>query len=144
MSDQNVVDFDPKSVAFYLRRKHPHKTAEHVAAAIDVPVETARQWLRGASTPNVVATLALVGAYGPELLAAALPSLPAWAARSLIAERRRVAMAELDRLNERLGELDHEVSLDGPEPSRLGRVVGGRVRDDLRPLRDRVADAAGG
>ncbi|MDE2106603.1 MAG: helix-turn-helix transcriptional regulator, partial [Patescibacteria group bacterium] len=94
MSAQKLVDFDQNAVGFFLRRAHPQKTAEHVAERIGCPPETVRQWLRGHARPNFSATLALVGVYGPELLAAALPRAPQWLARALSAERRLAAMEE--------------------------------------------------
>ena len=124
MSAQKLVDFDQKSVGFFLRRAHPAKTAEHVAERIGAPVETVRQWLRGASKPNFCATLALVGVYGPELLAFALPSLPDWATRAMIAERRRAAMDELRRLEERLGDLGDDYEMGGAATDRMGRALG--------------------
>jgi hypothetical protein len=144
MSHRKAVTFDLDAVASHLRAIHPVKTAEHVGAAIGFPPETVRQWLRGASRPNGGAALALVGVYGPELLAAALPDAPGWLRRALVAERRRTAMDEMRRWGERLGAVNDEPEIEGPEPSRLGRVVGRRFRGDLRALRSGVGDAAGG
>lgn len=143
MSHRKMRNFDPNAVAAHLRRLHPSKTAECVAADIGVPAETVRQWLRGAASPSGPAMLALVGVYGPELLAAALPDAPAWLRRALVAEQRRAAMDEMRALTERLGAMTDE-PIEGPEPSRLGRAVGRRVCGDPRPLRDGVADATGG
>jgi hypothetical protein len=143
MSHRKLVEPHQNAVAAHLRRIHPTKTAECVAADIGVPAETVRQWLRGAASPSGPAMLALVGVYGPELLAVALPNAPGWLRRALVAEKRRAAMDELRALTERLGAMDNE-PIEGPEPSRLGRVVGRRVCGDLRPLRDGVRDAAGG
>jgi len=144
MSHQKTVTIDLDAMASHLRAVHPIKTAENVGADTGFPAETVRQWLRGASRPNCLGVLALVGVYGPELLAAAMPSAPDWLRRALIAERRRAAMDEMHRLGKRLGALTDEMGIEGPEPTRLGRVVGGRVRDDLRSLRDGVADAGRG
>ena len=143
MSHRKLVELHQNAVATHLRRIHPAKTAECVAADVGVPAETVRQWLRGAASPSGPAMLALVGVYGPELLAAALPDAPAWLRRALVAEQRRAAMDELRALTERLGAMNDE-PIEGPEPSRLGRAVGRRVCDDLRPLRDGVGDAGRG
>lgn len=149
MSAQKLVEFDPKpagfdpSVGSFLRRVHPHKTAEHVAQAIGVPPETARQWLRGVARPNFGATLALVGVYGPELLAAALPRAPEWLARALNAERRRAAMDALHRAQERLGELHDADELGGRPTARLGGALGAGLCDRGLGAGDRAARVAG-
>ena len=143
MSHRKLVTSHQNAVASHLRAIHPIKTAECVAADIGVPAETVRQWLRGAASPNGSAMLALVGVYGPELLAAALPDAPAWLRRALVAEQRRAAMNEMRRLHERLGAMNHEPD-EGPEPSRLGRAMGRRFQDNRGALRDGVVDAAGG
>ena len=141
MSHGKVVDFHQNAVANHLRAIHPIKTAEHVAAAIGYPVETVRPWLRGAARPNGAAMLALVGVYGLELLAAALPSAPEWVNRALIAERRRAAMDEIRRLRERLEAFGND---EGTAPALLGRAVGGGLRDGLDTIAGARADDAGG
>ena len=143
MSHRKLVTSHQNAVASHLRRIHPTKTAEHVAADIGVPTETVRQWLRGASRPNGGAMLALVGVYGPELLAAALPDAPGWLKRALVAEQRRAAMDEMRRLGERLGVMNDE-PIEGARPHRLGRGVGHRLCDGPRPYRGGVGHAAGG
>ena len=143
MSDRKLVDFDLKAVASHLRAVHPSKTAEHVAARIDAPVETVRQWLRLAAKPGFCATLKLIGAYGPELLAAALPSLPDWAARALIAERRRAAMDELRRLEERLGGF-HADDGERDRPDRMGDGMGAGFRGRVGVVPRARGDVADG
>lgn len=124
MSDRKLVGFDLNAVASFLRRQHPQKTAEHVAERIDAPAETVRQWLRGAAKPSFAATLALVGAYGPEFLAVALPQAPGWLARALDAERRREAMEDLRRAHARWGELNDAQESEGRGAARLGGALG--------------------
>ena len=121
-----------------------------VAAAIGYPVETVRPWLRGAARPNGAAMLALIGAYGLELLAAALPNAPAWVRRALVAERRAAAIDEIRRLGERLEALNHDEGVapengaEGAWPAVLGRSVGGRARARLAGFAHRRAADAGG
>lgn len=143
MSAHKRVDFDQNAVGFFLRRAHPQKTAEHVAEAIGCPPETVRQWLRGVARPNFAATLALVGVYGPELLAAMLPNAPAWLARALSAERRRAAMDELRRVEARLGDLQ-DGELRGRATPRLGGALGAGLCGRGFVAGDRAARAAGG
>lgn len=131
MSAQRVVDFDLASVAAFLRRAHPTKTAECVAEAIDVPVETVRQWLRGVARPNGLATAALICAYGPEFLAALTPRLFPWLKRALLAERRLAASAEICRLEERLKEIEHEDAMERDQAAGVRARVGGVVSGDL-------------
>lgn len=86
----------------FLRDRHPIKTAENVAAETGIPVATVASWLDRGSSPNAWALLNLVGAYGADVLCAAMESPPAWlrsAARQ--AERERVE-AEIAALRAKL------------------------------------------
>ena len=143
LSDRKSVIFDLEAVARHLRALHPVKTAEHVGAAIGVPSETVRQWLRGASRPNCDATLALIGVYGLELLAVAMPFLPQPLRDALIAERRRAASEEMRRLGERLEGLNHDATNARRAAPGLGGALGGFDRADAGVLRRRLAGAAG-
>ena len=64
----------------WLVARHPERTAENVAADTRgrVSAESVRNWLRRSSTPSWRAGLALVDAYGPEFLAAAMGRAPGW------------------------------------------------------------------
>lgn len=89
----------------FLRGRHPVKTAENVAAETGIPVATVASWIERGSSPNAWALLNLVGAYGAEVLCAAMESPPAWlrsAARQ--AERERVE-AQIAALRSKLGEV---------------------------------------
>ncbi|WP_331292380.1 MULTISPECIES: hypothetical protein [Methylobacterium] len=89
----------------FLRGRHPVKTAENVAAETGIPVATVASWLDRGSSPNAWALLSLVGAYGADVLCAAMENPPAWlraAARQ--AERERVE-AEIAALRAKLDEV---------------------------------------
>lgn len=75
----------------FLRGRHPVKTAEHVAAETDLSVATVASLLERGSAPSALTLLALVGAYGAEVLCAAMERPPAWlSAAARQAERERV------------------------------------------------------
>lgn len=70
---------DPKvladSVAHFLRARHPLKTAASVAADTNGACKPAQveKWLDGSSAPSGPALVALVAAYGVDILAELLP-----------------------------------------------------------------------
>lgn len=98
-SGQLSHDASERVVAF-LRGRHPHRTADEVAAATRgrVPAETVRGWIRRASAPSWQAGLALVAAYGPEFLAAALGDAPGWLDAAARAEKLAALEAEQARV----------------------------------------------
>ena len=146
----DLDNFENSRIAAFLRTRHPTKTAECVQAEADIPADTVRQWLKGVSRPGFVGLLSLIGAYGPEFLAAALPNAPAWL-EGAVREQRRVALdAERAALMRRLGEIEDAdagistCGLDagmGDRPrGELGPHDGGRMGgEDCRGLRDEGA-----
>lgn len=84
-----------RCVAF-LRQRHPHKTPEAVEAATGgaVPADTVKKWLARASAPGFRACFALIGAYGPDFIAAVMERPPDWLCDSLRAERLRQLSAQ--------------------------------------------------
>ena len=76
-----------------LTRYHPFKTAESVAADTGIRAGTVRQWMARESAPNFAAFCKLIGAYGPEILVAALESPPKWLDDAARAEQ----LAQADR-----------------------------------------------
>ncbi len=77
----------------FLRDQHPLKTAENVAADTGLSAETVQTWIDRGSAPNVVGMIYLVGAYGPEFLAAAMGDrAPQW----LTAAGQDAELARLD------------------------------------------------
>ncbi len=78
----------PDGLATLLRRLEPEQTAVSVAAAAGLPVRTVENLIgSNPSLPGLRTLLALVDAYGPEVLAALYVQPPAWmdaAARAAI------------------------------------------------------------
>lgn len=97
---------DVDAVIDYLRRVHPHKTAEFVAAAAEQQPTTVRKWLDRGSAPSFPAFVKLVAAYGPALLAVAFgDEPPEWLSRAARAERQAALEAEHARIGEELAKV---------------------------------------
>lgn len=79
----------------FLRRQHPVKTADNVAADSGVPAGTVQKWLDRGSAPSVVHFARLVSAYGPDFLATAFASPPAWLSQAVRDERAATLKAEI-------------------------------------------------
>ncbi len=95
-----------RAIAF-LRDRHPHKTAEEVAATTGARVSagTVKKWLSRVSAPSFVATLALISAYGPEFLTAVLINPPEWLTAARRAEEQAALEAEQNRISTALKRL---------------------------------------
>ena len=65
-------------LARFLRRRHPAKTAAHVAAAAGLPLATVERMLERESCPNFTTMGRLLAAYGPALLAETMDHPPRW------------------------------------------------------------------
>ena len=77
----------------FFRRRFHFNTAEHVAAALDVPVETARNWLRGRNALSADHFWTAVQVWGLDFIVAAYPDhMPAF----LDAERAETERARLE------------------------------------------------
>jgi hypothetical protein len=92
----NRIDFD--GLASFLRRLYPSKTAACVAADTGLPADSVKKWLLGEVQPNGRAMLALICAYGPPLICAAVKSPPEWCDAGLRAAKIAKLRAELDAL----------------------------------------------
>lgn len=93
-------------VADFLRRLHPSKTAENVAADTGLNAVTVQKWLDRGSMPSAVCLIYLVGAYGPDFLAACMgEKTPAWL--TLAGQDAELArmQAEREALDARIAEL---------------------------------------
>ena len=101
------------AVAVFLRGLYPTKTAEHVAADIEretvglplrrVKIETIATMLDRNSNPSFEMTIALIGTYGPDFIAAVYPRSLGWLAPARlneeIADLRRAQAAMKIRLD---------------------------------------------
>jgi len=83
----------------FLRRIHPVKTAENVAADSGLHVDTIQKWIDRGSAPSLVGILTLTGAYGPDVLVAAYGERsPMWLTRIAKAERAARIEAQIELL----------------------------------------------
>ena len=102
----NVRASGGDGLAGFLRRRHPSKTAEAVAAETGLPAGSVRKWIYGETTPSLSALAVLAESYGAECLAAAfLGHVPAWLDEAVRVQRRAEYLrqiaetkAKLDRL----------------------------------------------
>lgn len=92
-------------LASFLRRKHPVKTAEEVAAFSGCEADSVRKWLDGVAAPSCIPMVRLISAYGPEFLAALMERPPLWIDAAWRAEERARLVAEQDRIALQLARL---------------------------------------
>ena len=97
-SEKNRIDFALE----FLRAKHPLKTAQCVAAETGISFKTVHSWLCGNTKPGWHHTLALIGAYGPEFLAAVCPQSRIWIEPARRLEELRQLELQRVQLNERI------------------------------------------
>lgn len=89
----------------FLRRMHPHKTADCVAADCPgLPAGTVQKWLDRGSAPNAAGYTRLWIAYGPDFLAAIAPKTCGWLDQAVRNAERARLQQEIDRLQARLNE----------------------------------------
>lgn len=94
----NVGTDVSERIITFLRRRYPTKTAECVAAELNVSEATAKKWLSRMSVPSGLVIIRMVAHYGPEFLAATMSSPPKWldaAARAEEQARIRASIAAL-------------------------------------------------
>lgn len=90
-------------VSAFLRRMHPTKTADNVAAETGVPVNTIKTWLQRGSAPDAEGYTALWIAYGPEFLEAlAGGRSPDWLVQTRRAHEALQLKAEIAALEKKL------------------------------------------
>ena len=94
-----------KALASYLHRLHPAQTAYEVSARTGISPRTVERWLELGACPSLPHFMALVRAYGPDLLAATLPDQPDWLLVARKAETRARLNAERARIDEELARL---------------------------------------
>lgn len=89
----------------FLRRMHPQKTADCVAADCPgLPAGTVQKWLDRGSAPNAAGYTRLWIAYGPDFLAAIAPKACGWLDQAVRDAERARLQQEIDRLQARLNE----------------------------------------
>lgn len=90
-------------VSAFLRRMHPTKTADNVAAETGIPVNTVKTWLQRGSAPDAEGYTALWIAYGPEFLEAlAGGRSPDWLVQTRRAHEALQLKAEIATLEKKL------------------------------------------
>jgi hypothetical protein len=86
----------------FLRRIHPHKTADNVSADTGIAASTIGRWLDRGSAPTSWAFLRLIAAYGPEFACAVMDHPPAWLDRAARDEESRRLRTQIEALQARL------------------------------------------
>jgi hypothetical protein len=117
----------------FLKQRHPSKTADCVAAETGISPNTVAQWFKGNSKPGWHHTWALIGAYGPEFLAAICPRSRVWVEPARKLEELRQLELERVRLNQRIKELGGNAHAGmGGGGQAAGGVPGGLVGEVAR------------
>jgi hypothetical protein len=84
--------------ARFLRSVYPRDTAKSVSRDTGLSVRTIEKLLCRESAPSWATTAALMLAYGPDYLAAVLPSVPPWLDSNIRNERRKRLEADQARI----------------------------------------------
>lgn len=93
-------------VSAFLRRRHPSKTADNVAAETGIPVNTIKTWLQRGSAPDAEGYTALWIAYGPDFLdVIAAGRSPEWLTQVRRANEARQLKAQIAALKNKLQEV---------------------------------------
>lgn len=100
---------DGEGVILFLRNLYPQKTAESVAADTGLRPTTVRKWIDRGPAPSFRATLALIAAYGPALLAVAFGrNPPEWLSHAAHVEEMKRLRAEQARIAEKIARMGLE------------------------------------
>ena len=106
-STHKSADISPQLVGHrlcaFLRRQHPRKTVERVAADTGIPRTTVAKWIEREGAPSVPALLKLAMVYGPDVLEAVAPELW-WLAVAVKVTRAKALGQALDRADAELAE----------------------------------------
>jgi len=96
----------PTSVAerlvAFLRERHPVKTIDCIAAETGIARTTVAKWFERGGGPSAGAFLALVGAYGPDIICAVMHSPPDWLVAAKREARREALAREIAALEQEL------------------------------------------
>ena len=97
---RHICGFDPAHLSDFFRRRHPSKTAAHVAGAIGMPERTVERWLTGDTTPRADGLVRIFAVYGAAALAACFPvgRVPQWVDVTARQERRAAIAADIHSL----------------------------------------------
>lgn len=97
---RHFCGFDPTHLADFFRRRHPAKTAMHVAAALGAPERTVERWLAGEATPRADFLVRIFAVYGAAGAAACFPAglAPRWLDVTARQEFRAQVAADIHRL----------------------------------------------
>lgn len=91
----NSANLDMEALTRFLCRAFPYATANHVEGITGVSAATITNWLIGRAKPSGEHLGALVGAFGPQFVAAAFPASRTWAEPIARAENARRLATEL-------------------------------------------------
>lgn len=94
---ERIIDF--------LRRIHPYKTAENVAAETGCSVESIARMIERRSAPDVVNFSRLIGTYGFPFLVAVFPCRPQWLSDAYQREQLAELEAEQARIQSKIAAL---------------------------------------
>jgi hypothetical protein len=86
----------------FVRRRYPREPAACLAADLNIPVETAKQYLKRRARPGFGTSMAAVATYGPQLLAEMYPNGPGWFDEARRAADQAALVAELASLRARI------------------------------------------
>ncbi|WP_131194052.1 helix-turn-helix domain-containing protein [Lichenihabitans psoromatis] len=81
----------------FLRRLHPHKTIDRVAADTGISRATVAKWIEREGSPSVPALIKLGLAYGPDLMLAVAPEL-AWLVTIAKLTQHQALEAQIDQV----------------------------------------------
>lgn len=90
--------FDFAGFCRFCRLAFPVATAAHVASLAGATTSTAEKWLRGETRPSGEHFAALIAAFGPAFVAAAVPGAKAWAEPAAHHEQITQVQSQLDKL----------------------------------------------
>jgi transcriptional regulator with XRE-family HTH domain len=72
------INIKVSRICGYLRGLHPIKTEARVSDDTGIASETVAQWLKNDRWPSIIHLFTLIGAYGPDFLAAMYPNSRIW------------------------------------------------------------------
>lgn len=86
------------AIITFLRRRHPVKLIDCVAAETGIPPKTIAKWIERENVPSGLALLRLIMAYGPDFLVSIYPNAPQWLSTAARQKRLSALDAEIAAL----------------------------------------------